>query len=130
MKRITAVVLGLLLMSNAAFAGPLSDAAKAAAAQSVRAQKKAENKLLWPGIGLIAGGATLALYGFSHTTGAEVGTNSSLTSVSIKEKHATGVGVTGLAIAGVGGALVLVGQKQSRADRKVTIGFNQVTIRF
>jgi hypothetical protein len=58
--------------------------------------------MLWPGLGLIVGGGVLALYGFSHTTGLEVGTNTTGTVVTATEKHATGVGFAGLGIAGVG----------------------------
>lgn len=131
MKRVTTLVLAMMLTANVASAGPLRDAV-ARAGQTTRPARAAsgENKMLWPGLALVGAGTLLALYGFTHATGAEIGSNQAGTSVSISEKHATGVGFAGLAVAGVGGALLMIGSKQSQPNRKVIVSLNSVTVRF
>ena len=130
MRKVTTFTLMLLLATNAAYAGPLRDAVNRAA-QTSRPAKTAtgENKLLWPGVALLGIGGAVALYGFAHTTGAEVATNTAGTSISVSEKHSTGVGFAGLAIAGLGGVLLVKGQHAS-PQKKITVSFNTVTIRF
>jgi len=131
MRKIATLVLAMALVSNVASAGPLRDAVTRAG-QATRPVKSGtgDNKMLWPGVGLLAAGGLLALYGFTHTTGAEINTNTSGTSISVSEKKSTGVGFAGLAIAGVGGVLLVMGQNQAKPNKKVVIGFNKVTIRF
>jgi hypothetical protein len=122
LRRILAVALTCAVATPVS-AGDLATSAareveKLAAEQSGSAAKSGKNELLWPGVGILAGGLVLALYGFSHTTGATVniGTNSSGTSSSItaKEEHATGVGIAGLAAAGVGGFLIWKGSQDAK----------------
>src|SRR5687767_2401376 len=94
MKKIAVCLFVVLFCSNTAFAGPLKDAVtKAQVPPPAR-----ENKLLWPGVSVLGAGMAVALYGFSHTTGASISTNTSGTSINVEEKKSTGIGFAGLAI--------------------------------
>jgi hypothetical protein len=117
MTRLLVVVL-VLSMTAPAFADIRESAAAQARrkAQEAPAAKRA-NPYFWPGVGLMGGGALLALYGFNHTTGAEIhiGTDPAgiPTSITAEEKKATGLGFVGLGIAGAGAFVYMKGNKQS-----------------
>jgi hypothetical protein len=133
-QRLIIVVL-VISMAAPASAGPIKEsAAKAAhawALEQAAGGKSAKNPYLWPGIGLIAGGTTVAMIGFLHATGAEVkvGTNTSGNSatVSANEKHNTALGIAGMGIAGLGGVLLWRGAKKA-ASPYVTFGPGRVTV--
>ena len=131
MRRITVCLIAILFSANVTNAGPIADAVKRAAqtARPVKSQSN-ENKMLWPGVSLLAAGGLLALYGFTHTTGAEISSNESGTSIGISEKHATGVGIAGLGLAGLGAFLLAKGQSEARPNKRVTFGVTNIVVRF
>lgn len=118
MKRIVVCLLVLFFSSNMAFAGPLKEAvAKAQVPPPAR-----ENKLLWPGLSVLGAGMAVALYGFTHTTGASISTNTSGTSINVEEKKSTGVGFAGLAIAGAGAFLIYKGANDAKRRPAIAVG--------
>jgi hypothetical protein len=120
MKRLIAILL-MVGVSAPAFAGDLSESINAEvmkAAQASASSKASDNQYLWPSVALMGGGALISLYGFLHTTGANinVGTNATGTnsSISVNTTHNTGLGIAGLAVVGLGGYLLWKGaQKHS-----------------
>lgn len=118
MKKIAAVLIVVLFSSNVAFAGPLKEAiAKAQVPPPAR-----ENKLLWPGLSVLGAGMAVALYGFTHTTGASISTNTSGTSINVEEKKSTGIGFAGLAIAGAGAFLIYKGANDAKKLPSIAVG--------
>ncbi len=114
-KKLAIVVIALSVASPA-LAGDLrkdSRGVAAATAQSpVPLTAPAENPYRFAALGLVVGGGALAVYGFTHTNGAEVTSNSTGTSVSAKETKSTGVGFVGLGIAAVGGFVYMAGERK------------------
>lgn len=112
MKRAIAIGLTTVMavsVGQPAFADIRESAAREAALaaqQGTPGNGSHSQNLLYSGAALIGAGAILAVYGFTHTSGASISTNSSLTSVSVDEKHPIGVGIAGLGAMGVGGYLL------------------------
>jgi hypothetical protein len=144
MKKTIAVFLVALLSAPLAYAGPGPIAAsaerqaQAAAAQTPTTDPKpATNKLLWPGLALVGGGATLAVVGFTRTTGASVDVNCDYwddsCNISANEKHNTGLAIAGAGIAGLGGFLIWKGENdKNKANSRLELGPNNVrwTVKF
>lgn len=115
MKKAVCVLI-LTTFATPAFAGDLRTSMKRAVAEAAQASvpkpAPTKNPYLAAAGALVLGGGVIAVYGFTHTTGVEVGSNTTGTSVSAKETHNTTLGVIGLGIAAVGGVLFSVGQKK------------------
>lgn len=87
----------------------------------------ARNPYKGAAIGLMTGGLALAVYGFTHTTGAEAKMNE--TSVSVKETKATGIGVAGIAVAALGGVVYVAGErKASRMQPQISFSLNRAMV--
>ena len=121
-------------LSTPAFAGDIQQsvdrhAAELAAQPTSNGGGISSHDRMLIGLGLVGGGAALALYGFNHVTGAslDVNTNAAGTSgsIGVNEEHATGVGIAGLAVAGVGGFLMM---QASRHPMIVTIAPGRLAV--
>jgi hypothetical protein len=77
-------------------------------------------------LAMIIGGAGIAIYGFTHVTGASASTNTTGTTFTATETHNTTLGVIGLAIAAGGGVLYGVGQK--KVSPEVSFGHREAKI--
>jgi len=112
-------------LASPAFAGDLRGSMKKSVAESVQAvapkPAPAENPYKMASIALIVGGGAIAVYGFTHATGAELSSNNTGTSISAKETHNTGLGLLGVGAAGLGAVLFAVGQKQVHPE----VGFGR-----
>ena len=91
----------------------LEKAAKAAVAAAVKAEAqrpaaRGENPYMLPGLILLGGGATLSVLGFMDKTGVEC--SSDFETVECGTKANKGLIVSGLALAGVGAAVLVVGE--------------------
>jgi len=87
----------------------------------------AENPYKATAIGLMAGGVALAVYGFTHTNGAEV--NYTDTGGSVKETKSTGVGIAGLGVAVLGGVLYAAGERKARGVQpQISFGLNRAVV--
>lgn len=123
MKKIVLFLLVFVLSSSVAFAGPLKDSvSKAQVPPPAR-----ENRLLWPGVSVLGAGMAVALYGFTHTTGASISTNASGTSINVEEKKSTGVGFAGLAIAGTGAFLIYKGANDAKKRPSIAVGPGRIS---
>jgi hypothetical protein len=108
------IILALSLgIAAPAFADGIRDSASAAveravAQQAVPSQAASGSRVrrshLWPGAILFASGMVLATYGFLHTTDGDYVEPSDASKLS-----KTGLGISGLAVAAGGGALMLLG---------------------
>lgn len=120
------IVVGLLLatFSTPAFAGDLKSSMRRAAveaAQTAPRQAPAENPYKVGALALMIGGAAIAVYGFTHTNGAEISSNTTGTSVGVKETKSTGIGFVGLGVAGLGAVMYGMGEKK-KAHPEVSFG--------
>ena len=117
------LVLGL---STAGFAGDLRDSI--ARATSEQAPQSFEPKInipkpfLWTGAGLFVGGMAMALYGFLHTNGADFVT------ADVSKQSNTTLGVSGLVVAGLGGAVLFAGSKRGKSAPSITVGPDGVKV--
>jgi hypothetical protein len=130
------VIVALLLSADVAIAGPIADAARRAAARIAQPASDAtttpgKNKLLLPGLCILGVGSAIALYGFTHATGGDVIIPPDFSGISVSEKHATGVGVAGLVVAGVGTLVIWKGANDAKRHA-VTVGSRTIryTVRF
>jgi hypothetical protein len=122
--RIAIVSLLVAAVSAPAFAeGFQSSIAKAIGQPQVRPERAPSPKgYVWAGAVLFAGGMATAFYGFLH--------NEHTGYPSFGEASATNVklGSAGLVAAASGGALLFIGQQQSRHSPSVALGPRSVTV--
>ena len=124
MRPLRTVVAWLLVLglSSSAFAGDLKESiAKAAAEQAQQQQSRIPNAYLWPGVALFVTGMTLTVYGFLHTSGGE------FVSGEVSKESKTTLGGAGLAVAGLGGAILFFGSRANRAP-SITVAPGRVTL--
>jgi hypothetical protein len=104
-------------MSTGAFAGDLQESiARAIREQQSNPSPKMDKAFMWPGAALFAGGMTMALYGFLHTSGGE------FVSGEVSKESNTKLGAAGLAVAGAGGAILFLGAQRAKSAPAITIG--------
>lgn len=138
-KKLIAVLLVLAFAAPAFAAGPIATSAARAAGQLAKAPEttRRANPYLWPSVGMMGGGATLAAIGFLRTTGAEVNvgncnyydTSNTSCSIPAKEKHNTGLAIAGLGVAGAGVALMMIGEgKRGKPLADVSFGPGQFKV--
>ena len=113
------LVLGL---SSSAFAGDLKDSvAKAAEEQAQQPKTNIPRPYLWAGSALVVTGMALTVYGFLHTSGGE------FVSGQVSKESKTELGGAGLAVVGVGGAVLFFGSKANRAP-SITMAPGRMTV--
>jgi len=123
LARVLVASLTILGFSTATFAGDLQESiAKAARQEQAPKPPRVEKAYLVPGSTLFAVGMGLAVYGFLHTSGGE------FTSGSVSKESRTGLGGAGLALAGVGGAILFMGQKRAAHAPSVTLAPGRVNV--
>jgi hypothetical protein len=114
------LVIGL---STSALAGDLqSSIAKAAEQQAPARNTKIDHTFLVPGSALFVGGMALAVYGFLHTKGGEF-----VAGEVSKESNAK-LGGAGLALAGLGGAVLYLGSQHAKSAPSITVGAGRVAV--
>lgn len=117
-----------LTLSTAGWAGPLSEsAARAARAAGVEAaqpqgRSAAAGVLTWVGTSLFAGGLAVGLYSFINNK------NGEFTEFGEADASDNSAGAAGLAAAAVGGALIVLGNKKSKASSSLRVGANGVAV--
>ncbi len=125
MKRVICALV-MTAFATPAFAGDLKTSMKRAAVEAAQASvpqpAPARNPYLAASAALVVGGAAIAIYGFTHVTGASASTNTAGTSFTATETHNTTLGVVGLGIAAVGGGLYFAGQKKVHPEVSFTPG--------
>jgi hypothetical protein len=123
------LVLGL---STAGFAGDIRDSvANATFDQAPQTQQQGvriPSGYLWPGIALFAGGMSMALYGFLHTSGGDYVTVPPPGEGGISTSSNTALGVSGFAVAAAGGAVLFMGAKKGKSAPSIALGPNRVSI--
>ena len=123
------LVLGL---SSAGFAGDLRESiANATFDQAPQTQQqgvKIPSGYLWPGIALFAGGMTMAMYGFLHTSDGQYVTVPPPGGEGVSQAMNTTLGVSGLAMAAAGGAVLFIGAKRGKSAPSIAIGRDRVTV--
>ena len=113
------LVLGL---TSPAFAGDLKDSvAKAAEEQAQQQQPKIPKAYLWTGSALVVTGMVMTVYGFLHTSGGE------FVSGQVSKESKTELGGAGLAIVGVGGAILFFGSRAKSAP-SITMAPGRMTV--
>lgn len=122
----------IIALASPSFAGDLRDSLRKVVEEGAQQPTPASgNRYLWPGIALLAGGAAVALYGFSHTTGAEVTFNSdpfgTRGNIGIEEKKSTGVGLAGVGVSALGAVLIALGARS--ASPSITVGPGAIAIK-
>jgi hypothetical protein len=109
-------------LGTSAFAGDLRESiAKAAEEQAQQQQAKVPNAYLWPGAVLFTVGMSMVVYGFLHTSGGE------FVSGEVSKESRTELGGAGLAVAGIGGAVLFLGSRARRAP-SITVAPGRVTL--
>src|SRR5436309_15306554 len=96
----------ILGMSTAAFAGDLRESIANAAQQTAPEQappSKIPKAYVVSGGTLFVVGMSMAVYGFLHTSGGE------FVSGAVSKESKTGLGGSGMAVVGVGGAILFMG---------------------
>jgi hypothetical protein len=110
-------------LSTATFAGDLQESVAKAAQQQAQAQPaKIDKAYLWPGAALFVAGMSLAVYGFLHTSGGE------FVSGEVSKESKTELGGAGLAVAGLGGAILFLGSQRAKSAPAITIRHGGVTL--
>jgi hypothetical protein len=110
-------------LSTAAFAGDLRDSvANATFEQAQQPPKKIPSGYLWSGAGLFVAGMSTAVYGFLHTKGGD------FVSGEVSKESNTALGGAGLAIAGLGGAILFLGSQHAKQAPSIAIGVGRVTV--
>ena len=122
--RLLIVSLTILGLSTASFAGDLHDSiAKAAQQQEeTRPAGKIPTPYLVSGAALFVAGMSMTVYGFLHTSGGE------FVSGAVSKESKTGLGAAGLAVAGVGGAILYMGAHNAKKAPSIAVGPNQVRV--
>jgi hypothetical protein len=111
------------LSASSALAGDLGASIARAAQQEAQARPpKIDSKYLWPGYGLFVGGMAVAVYGFLHTKGGDA------VSGEVSKESKTEIGGVGLALAGLGGAMLYLGSQHSKRAPSVTVGVGRVAV--
>jgi hypothetical protein len=114
------LVIGL---STSALAGDLRSSIAKAAEQQAQTQKTSiDNRFLLPGSALFVGGMALVVYGFLHTKGGD------FVSGEVSKESKTEIGGAGLALAGLGGAVLYLGSKHSKRAPSITVGAGRVAV--
>ena len=126
MRSLRTVVAWLLVigMSSSAFAGDLRESiAKAAEeqAQQGQGQVKIPKPYLLTGAALFVTGMTMTVYGFLHTNGGD------FVSGEVSKESKTELGAAGLAVAGLGGAILFFGSRAKNAP-SITLAPGHVKI--
>ena len=133
MFRKVVALLVVLAFAAPAAAAPITAASIAKAVKDVAQQERTtpqgKNPYLWPAVGMMGGGAAVAVFGLfsTHRTITLNCVYGSCTGSDITEHNRTGLGVAGLGIAGAGVALLLVGNSR-RAAADVSFGPRSVTV--
>lgn len=113
-------------LSTSAFAGDLQTSAARAARDEAQQQQSERTTMpkayLIPGAALFIGGMAMAFYGFLHTKGGD------FVSGQVSKESKTELGGAGLAVAGLGGALLFVGAQRSKTSASVALGPRGVTV--
>jgi hypothetical protein len=113
-------------LSTSAFAGDLQSSVARAAHDEAQQQQSDRTTIpkpyLIPGAALFIGGMAMTFYGFLHTKGGD------FVSGQVSKESNTELGGAGLAIAGLGGALLYVGAKRSKTSASVAVGPHGVTV--
>ena len=108
---------------SSALAGDLGASIAKAAEQEAQARpSKIDSKYLWPGSALFVGGMTLAVYGFLHTKGGD------FVSGEVSKESKTELGGVGLALAGLGGAVLYLGSQRSKRAPSITVGAGRIAV--
>jgi len=119
---VSLVILGL---STASFAGDLQDSI-AKAVQQQQQERTPSPKIPTPylvsGAALFVAGMSMTVYGFLHTSGGE------FVSGAVSQESKTGLGAAGLAVAGVGGAILYMGAHNAKKAPSIAVGPNQVRV--
>lgn len=134
--RVVTALLLILGLCTSAFAGDLQQSIARAATQATQATQpspaapdnqqaghpKIDHRFLWPGTVLFVGGMSMAVYGFLHTKGG------SFVQGGVSTESNTQLGGAGLAVAGLGGALLFIGSQKAKNAAVVTVGPGQLGV--
>lgn len=121
--RVLVASLAILAFGTSSFAGDLQDSIAKAAQQEAQAPpSKIDNAYLWSGAAIFAAGMSMAVYGFLHTSGGKF-----VAGEVSKESH-TGLGAAGLAVAGLGGAIVYFGSQHSKSAPSISVAPGRLTL--
>jgi hypothetical protein len=130
-RRLTAATLAILLSGAPTFASDFTEAASravanAAAAQSPRKRGNDDSSSKTLGIVLLAIGGGILLYGATHDTGVECSSSSEF-DINCGTTKSKATIITGAAVAGVGGFLLLHdgGSSPSLVNGRGGIGFRK-----
>jgi hypothetical protein len=125
MRLLRTVVAWLLVLglSAPAFAGDLKESVAKAAAEQAQQQERVKipTAYLWPGAALFVTGMTMTVYGFLHTSGGE------FVSGQVSKESKTALGGAGLAVAGLGGAILFLGSRAHGAP-SITVAHGRVAL--
>ena len=124
--RVFVAFLAMAGIASSSVAGDLQQSiARAVAQEQARPPASGihiDKEYLIPGASLFVIGMGMAVYGFLHTSGGE------FVSGQVSKESKTGVGGAGLAIAGAGGAILLLGAHHSSHAPSVTFGPHGVAV--
>ena len=121
--RVLAASLAILGMSTASFAGDLLQSAAKTVQQEAQAPPpRIDKTYLWPGAALFVTGMSMAVYGFLHTSGGD------FVSGEVSKESKTELGGAGLAVAGLGGAILYLGAQHSKHAPSITVGPGRITL--
>jgi hypothetical protein len=115
----------VLTVSNVTFAGDLTESLAKAAADLQTTQGEShpiDKAYLWPGAALFVAGMTMTLYGWLHTSGGQ------FTSGQVSTESKTEMGGAGLAVAGLGGAILFFGSQKAKHSTGVSITPGRVAV--
>ena len=111
------------LSASSALAGDLATSITKAAEQAAQARPpRIDNKYLVPGSALFVGGMALAVYGFLHTKGGD------FVSGEVSKESKTELGGAGLALAGLGGAVLYLGSRHAKPAPSITVGAGRIAV--
>jgi hypothetical protein len=123
LTRVLVVSLAILGLSTAGFAGDLHDSISRAAQQPAQTQPtKIDKAYLWPGAALFVAGMSMVVYGFLHTSGGD------FVSGEVSKESKTELGGAGLAVAGLGGAILYIGAQHSKRAPSIAVGPGRISL--